>query len=571
MEAFYIYILKVNIALGIFWLFCHFVFLRDTFIELKRVCLFTVLVLSFTYPFVDFSGWILQERTFFWINYLSLGENLEIMPVIPLEEGVSWEAILWSIYFAGGIFLGIRLSVQLIQIYRFVRRGNVFTYSGVRIISLRRGIAPFSFFHWIFLNPEDYSDMEKEEIVTHEKTHVQQWHSVDMLFGEILCILCWFNPFAWLLRREIRQNLEFLADKKVVKSGYNQKNYQYHLLRLSHQSAAAQFTNNFNVSQLKKRIIMMNKKRTSRIGLLKYALLLPVTVGLILVSNRQTLAEVMSKTSVPEVKTGEKIAIHGKVTDEKHNPVPGAIIVVKGSTIGTVSDAEGQFTFNAKEGEILCVFYVGKEMQEIPVKGESDGKMQMEVVLKSAPQVLEEVRVLGLTGEEESVKMYPVEANPEFPGGKEALKRFLAQQLSYPAEARTKNIQGKVWVQFVVNEKGKIIQPQIVKGVDPLLNQEALRVVSLMPDWTPAQQNGVAVEASCVLPLDFSIPVKRDRIKNPLVVVDGKLMPDDFDLKSLPTGQIESFTILKGEKAVALYGEKAKERDVMIVTSKKAH
>lgn len=107
---------------------------------------------------------------------------------------------------------------------------------------------------------------------------------------------------------------------------------------------------------------MMNKKRTSRIGLLKYALLLPVTVGLILVSNRQTLAEVMSKISVPEVKTGEKIAVHGKITDEKHNPVPGAIIVVKGSTIGRVSDAEGQFTSDAKEGEILCVFYVGKEM-----------------------------------------------------------------------------------------------------------------------------------------------------------------------------------------------------------------
>ena len=95
-------------------------------------------------------------------------------------------------------------------------------------------MAPFSFFHWVFLNPEDYSDRERKEILTHEKTHVEQWHSVDMLLGEVLCILFWFNPFVWLLRRDIRQNLEFLADRKVVESGYDRKNYQYHLLRLSH-------------------------------------------------------------------------------------------------------------------------------------------------------------------------------------------------------------------------------------------------------------------------------------------------------------------------------------------------
>ncbi|MCQ5178192.1 hypothetical protein NE693_16470, partial [Faecalibacterium prausnitzii] len=83
--------------------------------------------------------------------------------------------------------------------------------------------------------------------------------------GEILCIFFWFNPVVWLLRKEIRQNLEFLADEQVVNSGYNRKNYQYHLLRLSHQSTAVPIVNNFNVSQLKKRIIMMNKKKTSRI------------------------------------------------------------------------------------------------------------------------------------------------------------------------------------------------------------------------------------------------------------------------------------------------------------------
>lgn len=567
MEAFYTYILKVNIALGIFWLFCHFIFLRDSFIELKRICLLTVLLLSFTYPFVDFSGWIPQEGQSFLVNYIPLWEEVEIVPVVPLEREVSWENCLWFMYGIGVLILGVRLGMQAYQICRFIRKGKVFVYSGVRVISLERGTAPFSFFHWIFLNPADYSDAEREEILTHEKTHVNQFHSLDMLLGEILCILFWFNLFVWLLRRDIRQNLEFLADKKVVESGYNRKNYQYHLLRLSHQSAAASFINNFNVSQLKKRIVMMNKRKTSRMGLLKYVLLLPLTLSLVVVANRQALAEMVSAAS--EEKAGEKITVKGKVTDEKNNPVPGAVVVIKNSTIGTVTDAKGEFVLSAEAGVILCVSHIGKEMEEISVKGKPGKEIQVAVVLKSSPQVLEEVKVIGLTGEKNPVILYPVEANPEFPGGKDALKRFLAQHTQYPAEAREKNIQGKVWIQFLVDEKGKVIQPQVTKGVDPLLDQEALRVVKLMPDWKPAQQNGRSVESSFVLPLDFSIPVQQDK-ENQIIMIDGKFMPEDFDIRTLPLNKVEAITVLKGEKAVVLYGEKAKEKGVLVITTKKS-
>lgn len=568
MEAFYTYILKVNIALGIFWLFCHFIFLRDSFIELKRICLLTVLLLSFTYPFVDFSGWIPQEGQSFLVNYIPLWEEVEIVPVVPLEKEVSWENCLWFMYGIGVLILGVRLGVQAYQVCRFIRKGKVFVYSGIRVISLGRGTAPFSFFHWIFLNPADYSDAEREEILTHEKTHVNQWHSLDMLLGEILCILFWFNPFVWLLRRDIRQNLEFLADKKVVESGYNRKNYQYHLLRLSHQSAAASFINNFNVSQLKKRIVMMNKRKTSRMGLLKYVLLLPLTLSLVVVANRQALAEIVSAASVSEEKAGEKMRVKGKVTDEKNNPVPGAIVVIKNSTIGTVTDAKGEFVLNAEPGAILCVSHIGKGMEEISVKGKPGKEMQVAVVLKSSPQVLEGVEIIGLAGEKNPVTLYPVEANPEFPGGMDALKRFLAQHIQYPAEAREKNIQGKVWIQFLVDEKGKVTQPQVTKGVDPLLDQEALRVVKLMPDWKPAQQNAKPVEASFLLPLDFSIPVKQDKGKE-LIVVDGKLMPEDFNVNTLNPDRIESITVVKGEKAVTLYGESAKESGILMITIRK--
>ena len=160
MEAFYTYVAKVNIALGIFWLFYHFIFLRDSFIVLKRVCLLTVLFLSFSYPFIDFSLWVFQERQLFWINYIPIWEEVGIVPVIPIEEGISGDHILGFIYGIGVVILGIRFGVQSYQIYRFIRKGKVFVDAGVRVVSLERGMAPFSFFHWVFLNPEDYSDRE---------------------------------------------------------------------------------------------------------------------------------------------------------------------------------------------------------------------------------------------------------------------------------------------------------------------------------------------------------------------------------------------------------------------------
>ena len=102
---------------------------------------------------------------------------------------------------------------------------------------------------------------EKQEILTHEQTHVRQWHSIDVIISEIVNIICWMNPFAWLLKTEIRLNLEYLADHKVMESGTNKKAYQYHLLGLANQNRQTGLYNNFNLSHLKNRIKMMNKKR----------------------------------------------------------------------------------------------------------------------------------------------------------------------------------------------------------------------------------------------------------------------------------------------------------------------
>ena len=180
--------------------------------------------------------------------------------------------------------------IQLSSIFRLVLKSKSINVDQISIRSLSEPANPFSFWQWIFIYLPGLKEDEKQEILTHEQTHVRQWHSIDVIISEIVNIICWMNPFAWLLKTEIRLNLEYLADHKVMESGTNKKAYQYHLLGLANQNRQTGLYNNFNLSHLKNRIKMMNKKRTRTTGHIKYALFAPLTAALLLVSNIETVA-----------------------------------------------------------------------------------------------------------------------------------------------------------------------------------------------------------------------------------------------------------------------------------------
>lgn len=129
----------------------------------------------------------------------------------------------------------------------------------------------------------------------HELTHCQQLHSIDIIFAELFCVVFWFNPFVWLLKREVRLNLEYLADNNVLANGKDNKEYQYHLLGLTYRKNVATITNNFNVLPIKKRIKMMNKKETKGILKAKYMLYIPLVAMLLAVSNIETIARNVTK------------------------------------------------------------------------------------------------------------------------------------------------------------------------------------------------------------------------------------------------------------------------------------
>lgn len=303
------YFLKVNLALAILYICYRLLFRNDTFFRLRRAVLLSVYLIAFLYPLLDISIWLsTRESVTEIVNYYSTILPLKTVVAAddtPLSTEADWltiaESYMLLIYLAGITLLFLRCIIELFTVIRLRLRSPKQLINGTTIYVLPSQEEPYSFFGWIFASPESHTPPALEEILVHEKTHVRQLHSIDVILGEIVCILCWINPFAWLLKKEISSNHEYLADEQVMLAGYNKKEYQYHLIGLEHpEMAIAKLYNNFSVLPLKKRITMLNKKRTGRVGKVKYLTLLPLAAGLLLLNNIDAMARIVSRqTTVP--------------------------------------------------------------------------------------------------------------------------------------------------------------------------------------------------------------------------------------------------------------------------------
>lgn len=285
-----LYLLQVNVGLILFYALYKLVCTRDTFFRSRRFILIVSLVLPFILPFIDVREWLESRDRMIMLTHFDYSAVLpEIVVgseavetgnrVFVLSEWIGY------LYLAGVVALLVRLAVQAFSLYRLIVRMPEKEINGVRVKCLNDPSGgPFSFFGSIFMNPAAVKEDEISEILTHEMAHVKQHHSVDVLLAEMVSICCWMNPFAWLLKREVRLNLEFLADRKVMEAGFATKSYQYHLLGLAYNHKYG-LSNNFNFSHLKQRIIMMNKKKSNGAGHIKYALFVLPAFALLVAGN----------------------------------------------------------------------------------------------------------------------------------------------------------------------------------------------------------------------------------------------------------------------------------------------
>lgn len=563
MEPAILYLVKINVSLTIFYLLYVWLLKHDTFFKLRRTYWLIVITFSFLYPFISVEAW----STLFEFLRLHAPEDLHTQvfignpqagSIIPDDTIVNTPIITRQQIFIvswiiGALFLIGRLGLQLISIFNIKRHSVQKSFFGILIHDLSEDITPFSFFRWIFIHVHAHSEEELRQIVTHEKTHVRQWHSADILLAELLCIAFWWNPFTWWIKREIAINLEYLADSNVLESGINSREYQYHLLRLTYHETAVQIVNNFNVSQLKNRIMMMNKSKSPAKKLAKYLLLLPLTLLLVAANSAYAQKKEPVKTEQspqsPPKKTKQNDEVFMVV--EKQPEFPGgmyALMKYLSSNIMYPVEAQKQNI----QGRVICTFIVEKDgsLSDIKVNRGIDPLLDEESVrvIESMPswkpgmQRGKKVRtrftlpiVFRLQGDDKKSPIASpppppppaytkskddlknsnevfmvVENQPEFQGGISALMKYLSDNIRYPVEAQKRGTQGRVVCNFVVMKDGTISDINVVRSVDGLLDAEAIRVIKAMPKWKPGMQKGQPVNVRFTLPVVFRLKKTTD-------------------------------------------------------------
>ena len=305
-----IYLLQVNLGIILFYALYKLICTRDTLFNSRRLILMLALILPFIIPLIDIREWMETRDSLVMLTNFDYSTTIPeiVVGTAGTEPGNQVFVIsewIKNIYIAGILALSVRLIVQAISLYLIILRTPEKTVNGIRIKCMKDKSGPFSFFNWIFLNPDNVKEEEMNEILTHEMAHVRQKHSIDVIISELVNICCWINPFAWLMKREVRLNLEFLADRKVMNAGFATKSYQYHLLGLTY-SHKYGLSNNFNFSHLKQRIIMMNKKKTNGAGHIKYALFAIPAFALLLAGNISCSSEATKTDDVKEKAATEK-------------------------------------------------------------------------------------------------------------------------------------------------------------------------------------------------------------------------------------------------------------------------
>ena len=474
-----IYLIKINVALMLLYGFYRLTVSRDTFFGLRRLTLWLIYAVALMVPALNLEYWVRDTPTMVSMANVYADTFYPVVVVKAQASGITWMDMLLGIYWVGVAVLSLRLVWQLFSIIRLVVISRKQEVEGIMVHLLKGEGSPFSFFRWVFMYPSTLEGKQLHEVMVHECTHVSGLHSLDTLFSELFSIACWFNPFAWLMKQEVRMNLEYLADESVLSDGNARKSYQYHLLGLAYRqpNESTKIANNFNLLPLKKRIKMMNKRRTSEIGKAKYLLFAPLAGALLMVSNIESVAREIGE-QIPEVAEVQQKAEQALNADVAvANPMAKDAVEMMNP-----AEAEEMEADKAAEAALIAV---------------EQAKQAAEEKVKTKPQT-------DTTKKKNSWDCIP-ETMPYFPGGNVLMLKYLADNIKYPASAVKAKKQGRVIVGFIVQKDGSITHAKIVRSIDPELDAEALRVVKGMPKWTPGTQLGKPVSVKYTLPVKFSL------------------------------------------------------------------
>lgn len=383
MPALFTFLFKVNIALVLFCLGYYAVLRHLTFYTLNRIYLVVAILFASVYPLININSFIQSHQQFTApVQYVIMEWKAPAANLVkPLDQPNYWQ---WAgiAFWTGVALLAIRLVLQLFSLYRLHKASQPGRLANFPVRLVNGDVSPFSFWRSIYVNPDKLSASDLGKVLEHEHIHVNEWHTADILLAELSTIFYWFNPGIWLIKKAIRENIEFITDRKILQKGTDSKQYQYSLLSVSMAGTPNKLVNNFNISTIKKRIIMMNAKRSSRINLTRYMFVAPAVVILLLAFSiskaaiaKKGLNTIKSITSAIKGVTipGDDRPIVHPASASSNRSVGYAITTI---AKGRSNDADTIYYGKSKDGKrnMLVTSSKGRDSVVYVINGEKTGR-----------------------------------------------------------------------------------------------------------------------------------------------------------------------------------------------------
>lgn len=522
------YLLLVNFYLVLFFGFYVLLLRRETFFQLNRIYLVASAMLSFFIPLIQLE-WVKNlfiTRQVQATIYSSPVMDSPIMVYFTPANSITVGDVLNCIYIGVTLFLLLRLIWQLVVLKKAIAQPSP--------------SAAYSFFKKISLGHK----LENAEVIAaHEEVHAGQWHSVDVLIIEAVMIINWFNPVVYLYRFAIKYIHEFIADKEVIQAGTDKADYALLLLSQTFDVPTHKLVNHFyNHTLLKQRIKMLQKNRSQRIALAKYGLSAPLFVLMMVfssatINNSKVVNAIHNKAD--DVFSSSASDVIGDIAGRAQIPGLGAdtasvqfgkngIIEAATKKNNATNNLQNLINTNSAGGktidvkaldtikpENLPVFVVDGVVQDKNTFARLDTREIDGITIdKNASDhgskhgviwvYTKKYRQLTDTTKGDKVFM-AVEKQPSFPGGMQGFYEFLSRNVKYPADMYAKNIQGKVFVSFIIEKDGTLSGIKAIRGPGYGSEEEAVRVLGISPKWAPGFQNGRPVRVSYTVPINFTL------------------------------------------------------------------
>ncbi|MEM9647280.1 MAG: M56 family metallopeptidase [Bacteroidota bacterium] len=498
------YILEVVAIQMVFLLVYDLLLKRETFFQWNRAYLLITFTLSLVLSQVKiemFNTGIPEDL----ITYQAFFVQLDEIVLRSNHSGDSFWETFNSNYLGlvmGMMIMSLWLVFKLARLYRLKKNGIVtIEKSFVKVIVPRTEHA-FSFFKNVFLG-DSIPESKRDDIISHEMVHVDQWHSLDLMFFELMRIVFWFNPLVYCYQNRIAELHEFIADAQVSKTD---KKRQYELL-LSEvfQSQNFSLVNQFfKKSLIKKRIVMLTKQKSRSVYQLKYVLLLPLLVLMLCYTSCEE--ENKNQLVTDEGGTLAGITAVGYSYDEELN-----ILLAEIKDLNQISEEEEKI-----QEELLAKISESKVSGKVKMVDKMDNSL--EIVMKEGK--ISRVNVNKPPGshlslqENDQVPFGKIDEAPIFPGCEsvedkkacfmENIRDHISTNFIYPKEAEEQGIEGRVNLLFMINGEGRVVE-LTKKGSHILLENEAERIIKLLPRMQPGRHNGKVVDMPFSIPITFKL------------------------------------------------------------------